>query len=97
FDSLKKRLKTEQVLFLKNFLQSTFDFSSIISQIEYTQKKTAEKTEFEDEEMRMALDKLKTEFLKQQPISNKFKVQVHKLLEIQNNEKLLERIEKAQA
>ena len=92
--TLNERLKTDQKDFVQNYLYRTFDFSTIISQIAYTQQKTAGKAEFEDEEMRTALKKLKEKIEKEKQVTVKFKDQLGRLIETGDQEKLLSRIEK---
>lgn len=91
---LQDRLKNSQMNFLKTLLLKSFNFTEIISQIEYTQKKVAGKIEFEDEAMRDALQQLKERFLSEKTITNKFKRQIEQLLQQNDKEKLMERIEK---
>ena len=91
---LQDSLKTSQMNFLKMLLLQSFDFSEIINQIEYTQNKFGVKMEFEDEEMQTALQKLKESFLAEKLVTNRFKIQITKLLQENQHEKLLERIEK---
>lgn len=91
---LQETLKASQSFFLKNLLLGTFNFSEIPKQVEYTEHKTATKMEFEDPEMRIALQNLKESFLKQQPTTSKFQKQISQLLQEKAYSKLLERIQK---
>lgn len=91
---LRETLKTSQSFFLKGLLLRTFDFSEIAKQIDYAQHKVAAKMEFEDEEMRMALQNLKEDFVAQESTTKKFQNQIAYLLQENATEKLLERIQK---
>lgn len=91
---LQKSLHSAQINFLNKLLVETFDLASIVKQVTYCQKKTGEKMEFEDKEMREALSKIKENLLSQQQIAATFRNQITRLLSEANSEKLLERIEK---
>ncbi|HET8839299.1 MAG TPA: helix-turn-helix domain-containing protein [Flavobacteriaceae bacterium] len=91
---LETSLKTEQTNFLMALLSETFDFSSVLQQVEYCQKKVGMKMEFEDAEMREALNDLQEKLSKESSVTGIFRNQIQRLLNQGNKEKLLERIEK---
>lgn len=91
---LGERLESDQKIFMQNYLKRTFNFSDISSQINYTQQKAAGKAEFEDEEMRMALDRLKAKVEKEKENTTIFRKQLGRLIQNNDREKLLSRIEK---
>ena len=92
--SLSVRLLEDQKDFIRNYLLRTFDFDNIISQISYTQQKSAGKTEFEDPEMRTALGTIKAKMEEQVQNTSKFRMQLAKLIEVQDHDQLLDRVGK---
>ncbi len=96
--ALEKTLKSAQTNFLNSLLAETFNLSSVIQQVSYCQNKIGIKMEFEDAEMRVALEELQKKLSAEQPVTATFRKQIEQLLAPstrgENNEKLLERIEK---
>lgn len=93
-DNLPQRLKGEQQRYLHEMLSATFSFDSILKQAEYTQSKMAGKLDFEDEEMRDALNNLREAFATEEGNTRKFRAQLAGLLHREETEKLKDRLAK---
>ena len=87
-------LLEQQQKFLQRLLSSTFDFSAIEKQMEYLQNKQSGSMEFDDESMQQAMGIIKRRFEVEKKNTDIFKNQLAKLLQQNNQEKLLERINK---
>lgn len=93
-DQLPDQLKQQQKLYLYKLLNDSFDFSSIVSQVKYAQEKNAGKLEFEDGEMQAALENLRQSLLAEESNTQKFRLQLSRLLQQEEKETLLDRIQK---
>lgn len=91
-DNLPQKLKGEQQRYLHEMLSHTFYFDVIVKQIENTQRKMAGKLDFEDEEMRTALNKLREEFAAEEENTQKFRGQLAGLLHREETDKLKQRL-----
>jgi Helix-turn-helix domain/Helicase len=93
-EPLPQQLKAQQRAYLQDLLLNTFDFSDVLRRVEYTQKDHTETQQFEDESMKTALtvfmEKLRTEEVNTQ----KFRSQLFRLLNEDNRDELMARIEK---
>lgn len=86
-----------QMVFLQKQLQKAFDLEPLARHIERTQKDTNAKTEFEDEGMRLALPRLEEKVKAETTNGRTFQQQLLRLMQEQNHNLLMERIEKGQA
>ncbi|MBW1792759.1 MAG: AAA family ATPase [Deltaproteobacteria bacterium] len=91
---LSELLNEKQRKYLEHILGSTFDFSRIIKQIENLLKFRADKMEFEDETMEKAMGILLERFRDEENNTSIFRSQLHRLLQQNNKEVLLERVAK---
>lgn len=94
-EKLENLLKTGQAVYLHNALHNTFNFSPITEHIDYVQRKTSSKMEFEDESMRNALANVRMNLNSEYENTLKFRNQISRLLHNSNYELLKERVEKA--
>jgi len=91
---LSELLNEKQRKYLEHILGSTFDFSRIIKQIENLLEFRADKMEFEDETMEKAMGILLERFRNEENNTSIFRSQLHRLLQQNNKEVLLERVAK---
>jgi hypothetical protein len=87
-------LRQDQAHYLERMLSATFDFSDVIRAIEAIVRKDEGGGQFEDEEMRSALEVIATDIRSESENTQKFIQQLRHLLHINDNQRLLERIEK---
>ena len=85
-------LLEKQRIYLEQMLSTTFDFSPLTQQLEYLQKFTANKMEFEDESMQKAMGKLQQRFRDEEKNTLTFRRQLQRLLQQNERELLLERV-----
>lgn len=93
-DQLPEQLKQQQKIYLYKLYADSFDFASISGQLKYAQEKSSGKMEFEDEEMQTALERLRQALLSEEGNTQKFRNQLTRLLHKDDQEMLLERIDK---
>ena len=93
-DGLPTVLREKQASFLKSTLHAYFGFEDILSQFEHILRKH-DPHQFEDAEMRSALDLLRDSFRKEEGNMTKFRMQIDHFLYHGETEKLLERVPKA--
>lgn len=91
---LPELLQENQRIYLGWLLSDTFEFAGLMRQLENLQKYKGEKIEFEDEEMRNAMGKLKERFASEQKNTVLFRKQLTDLLKMGKREFLLERLNK---
>lgn len=91
---LDGELRENQLQYLSDLLLETFSFNSIFYQIEYVERKSGSKMEFEDEDLRSALLLIKKNIKSEENNTRKFSNQIRILIRDGEFEKLLERIEK---
>jgi hypothetical protein len=96
-DELPALLKAHQSRFLHQMLTDTFDFTAVPKQIDYIKKKAGDKLDFEDEEMRTALDETKQKFLDEHINTQRFRNQITQLIREENHKLLLTRVKKGSA
>ncbi len=87
-------LQEKQRIYLEQMLSTTFDFSPLSQQLDYLQKYTAGKMEFEDETMRNAMGVLLKRISDEEKNTLLFRRQLQSLLQQNDQELLLERITK---
>lgn len=92
-EELLKQLKADEFEFLRALLTDTFDFSKMLADIIHHEKEL-NYNDFEDEEIRQALPKLKRTFEDEQDNSLKFKNQLLRLLYQNELDNLIERLNK---
>lgn len=92
--SLEGQLKESQLKYLEESLLNTFDFSPILKQIEYVERKSLSKMEFEEEELRNALPLIRKNLKSEADNTRVFGKQMRALIHKGDFEKLYERIEK---
>ncbi|TVR41663.1 MAG: helicase [Cryomorphaceae bacterium] len=90
-------LLAEQHRYLSTWLTQAFDWSDVLNQVAEVQQKAGAKMEFEDEEMRTALQRISEAFRKEQDNARIFRNQLHNLMARGDHEKLLERVDKGSA
>lgn len=93
-EELPQNLKMGQQQYLLDMLRDTFDFSAPVQQIEYVQKKSGSKMDFEDPEMREALDNLRKALLAEASNTQKFRSQLERLVRNAQLDKVQERLQK---
>jgi len=91
---LEDELKDSQLQYLEDSLLNTFDFSPILKQIEYVERKSLSKMEFEEEELRNALPSIRKNLRSEAENTRKFGKQMRALIHKGDFETLYERIEK---
>jgi len=91
---LEGMLQERQGFYLEQMLSATFDFSPLVQQLEYLQKFTASKMEFEDETMQKAMRNLQQRFRDEEKNTLTFRRQLQRLLQQKKQELLLERVAK---
>lgn len=87
-------LKQDQANFLNRMLSETFDFSGVVKAIEAILKKHETVGQFEDAEMRSALDVIASNIKSEMANTQKFVQQLRFCLQENDHERLLNRIEK---
>lgn len=87
-------LKQDQADFLNRMLSTTFDFSDVVKAIEAILKKNETVGQFEDAEMRSALDVIASNIKSEMANTQKFVQQLSFCLQENEHERLLSRIEK---
>lgn len=87
-------LKQDQANFLNRMLSETFDFSGVVKAIEAILKKHETVGQFEDAEMRSALDVIASNIKSEMANTQKFVQQLRFCLQENEHERLLNRIEK---
>jgi hypothetical protein len=87
-------LHEKQADFLRSTLRNSFGFDDILKQIDHIFQKN-DPAQFEDEEMRSALDHLKDKFSMEQANMEKFRIQIEHLIYTNEKESLAERAIKA--
>ncbi|MBW3470533.1 helix-turn-helix domain-containing protein [Arthrospiribacter ruber] len=90
-------LKEKQRAYVYRLIQHTFDFKEIKESVEHFQKDSDSSLEFEDEEMRNAVQNIKTSIFAESSYLNSFQNQLFRLLSENNLEMLEERLEKAKS
>ncbi len=93
-EPLPNILKNEQRNYLANLLGSTFDFDEVTQTIQRILQKNDTVGQFEDPEMRSALDVLSNNMKAQKANTRKFVQQLHFCLQENDNQRMLDRIEK---
>lgn len=96
-DPLVSMLENGQAEYLKSLLMETFDLTEVIRQINRVNEKHNAKDQFEDEEMRNALNDLATGINDELNNTEKFKQQLRVHLHNRDKDILLERIGKGSA
>lgn len=87
-------LKQDQAAYINRVLSATFDFSDVVRTIEAILKKHETVGQFEDEEMRSALDVIAQNIKSEMANTQKFIQQLRFCLQENDHERLLDRIEK---
>jgi len=90
-------LQHDRSAYLERMLMATFDFTDVVRAIEAILKKDESVGQFEDEEMRSALDVIATNMRSEADNTQKFVQQLRHLLQVNDSVRLLERIEKGSA
>lgn len=93
-DDLSERMYQGQRNFIKLILNDVFNFSDLISEINYIQKGKEHEESFNEASMRSALTKMSSELKAERENTEKFRRQIETLLADGNIELLLERIRK---
>jgi hypothetical protein len=89
-------LEHGQKNYLQKLIYQTFDFKDILDSITIFEKNADSSLEFEDEEMRTAVGKLKELVIAELDYLGKFRNQLSRLIQEQNISHLQERLEKAE-
>jgi len=87
-------LKQDQTAYINRVLSATFDFSDVVRTIEAILKKHETVGQFEDDEMRSALDVIAQNMKAEMPNTQKFIQQLRFCLQENDHDRLLSRIEK---
>ena len=96
-EELSGQLKQHQLNYVHQLLAQAFDFTAIVKQIEYTRQKLEGKLDFEDEEMRHALENLHKNFLEELKHTAAFTNQLYRLLQEDDLPQLAQRLESGKA
>jgi len=91
---LDEELQSGQLDYLEESLLNTFDFTPILKQIEYVERKSLSKMEFEEEELRNALPSIRKNLESEAENTHTFGKQMRSLIHKGDFETLYERIEK---
>jgi hypothetical protein len=86
-------MKTKQRIFLRQKLENTFDFSSLLKEIQYVQK-DQEVEGFDEDSMKPVLTQIAEALVTQRANSETFRRQLGELLQANNQSQLMERITK---
>ncbi len=89
-------LHKQQAAFLQEILHSTFNFEALLQHVDVIRQKH-DPTDFEDEEMRTAVDKINAAFVAEQANTKAFRKQLGQLLSISSHKQLQERVTKGSA
>ncbi len=92
-DELPVVIKTKQRDFILQLITRTFNFEILVKEIEYIHRSHGE-TAFEEESMKPVPEQIKNALLSEKENTEKFRWQLHSLLESNSNEQLLTRIKK---
>lgn len=87
-------LQSRQLLYLKELLPQAFDFSEITDHLTRFMSGAATKMEFEDPQMQAALPALLEKLNSEKENTRRFRLQLNKLLDSDDREQLLSRLEK---
>jgi hypothetical protein len=93
-EPLEKLLSVHQRKYMSKLLESTFDFGEIINSLDTFSKDFGGTMEFEDAEMQKAVPLIYEAFLQEGENTYKFQRQLLQILQINEEEKLLDRLEK---
>ena len=96
-EQLQSKLNQGQEGYIRGLMEETFSLSSIHGQLGYLQQSQGKAMEFEDQEMREALDALRSALESEKSNIQKYKTQLQELLKLQDTEALLERLAKGSA
>lgn len=96
-EHLQEKLSQGQEGYIRDLVADTFSLSSIHGQLTYLQQSKGDKMEFEDQEMREAVDKIRAAFESEKGNIQKYRRQLQELLKLQNTEALLDRLAKGSA
>ena len=96
-DPLPDQLKASQREYLQLLLTGTFDLGDLQRKVEWTMKDHPETAQFEDDSMKTALQLLRDALRAEEDNTRKFRSQLLRLLQDDQRDALLERIEKGAA
>lgn len=94
---LSQLLLHNQLNYLSQLLESTFEFDSLMTSLNQFDKDQETTLEFEEEDLRKDLPAIYELLLKEQENTRKFRQQLQLLIQTKQEEKLLERVEKGTA
>ena len=89
-------IKTKQRDFILQLITRTFDFEILVKEIEYI-RRSHDDSAFDDESMKPVPEQIKNALLSEKENTEKFRWQLHSLLESNSNDPLLQRIRKGSA
>ena len=90
----ESELRESQLKYLESCLLSTFTFTPVLKQIEYVERKSLSKMEFEEEDLRQALPSIRKNLRSEAENTRIFGKQMRALIQKRDFDKLYERIEK---
>jgi hypothetical protein len=93
-EELVSIMKSKQRDYIHHLISKTFDFDSILKEIDYITKYKNEENDFHEDTMKPVLVQISDIFIGQKENTEKFKRQLIKLLAENQNEQLSERIKK---
>lgn len=96
-EPLPQQLQARQREYLQLLLAGTFDFSDLQRKVEYTQKDHPETAQFDDDNMKTALQVLRDKLRTEEDNTQKFRNQLLRLMFEDKRDELLARIEKGGA
>lgn len=96
-EPLAQQLRARQREYLQQLLTGTFDLGDLLRKVEYTQKDHPETAQFEDENMKTALQALRDVLRDEEENTHRFRNQLMRLLAEDKHDDLLQRIEKGGA
>ncbi len=91
---LHSTMKSKQRDYVHHLITKTFDFDTLLKEINYIRKNKTEAHEFEEESMKPVLEQINIAFLAEAENTGKFRRQLISLLQENQQEQLLVRIKK---
>lgn len=94
---LQATMKTKQDEYIRELVDKTFDFGTLIKENAYTQRNRAETPGFEEGTMKPVLEQIAHALTSERENTEKFRRQLHVLLEANDQPRLIDRLKKGSA
>lgn len=92
--SLPEKMRVKQYDYIRQLISKTFDFDVLVKECVYIQRAHHDVIGFEEQTMKPVVEQMKSVLSKERENTEKFRRQLHSLLEVGSREQLLERIKK---